>query len=179
MSLPTAASVSGDLRSSRKARQFAVAACMAMSLCAPGVQAAEDQARPDYGPDITLDTAKQLAAGAVGECRQQHWKVAVAIVNTHGSLVYYERMDNTQSASARIAVDKASAAAMYRRTTREFADTVNKSGPAVTTLPGVIASPGGLPVMRDGKVIGGIGVSGMTGDQDEQCAKAGLANLNP
>ena len=83
MSLSTAASVSGDLRSSRKARQFAVAACMAMSLCAPGVQAAEDQARPDYGPDITLDTAKQLAAGAVGECRQQHWKVAVAIVNTH------------------------------------------------------------------------------------------------
>ena len=84
-------------------------------------------------------------------------------------------MDNTQSASARIAVDKASAAAMYRRPTRAFADAIAKSGPAVMTLPGVIASPGGLPIMSDGKVIGGFGVSGVTGDQDEQCAKAGIS----
>ena len=137
-------------------------------------QAAE-QPRPDYGLDITLEAAKKLAAGTVAECRANQWNVAVAVVNTHGSLVYYERMDNTQSASAKIAVDKASAAAMYRRTTRAFADAIAKSGPAVMTLPGVIASPGGLPIMRDGMVIGGLGVSGMTGDQDEQCAKAGLA----
>ena len=138
-------------------------------------QAAE-QPRPDYGPDITIEAAKKFAAGAVAECQRNQWNVAVAVVNTHGSLVYYERMDNTQSASARIAVDKASASAMYRRTTREFADAINKSGPAVMTLPGVVASPGGLPIMRDGKVIGALGVSGMTGDQDEQCAKAGLAS---
>lgn len=137
---------------------------------------AAEQLRPDYGPDITIEAAKKIAAGAVAECRANKWNVAVAIVNTHGSLVYYERMDNTQSASARIAVDKASAAAMYRRTTREFAEAIAKNGPAVMTLPGVIASPGGLPVMSDGKVIGGLGVSGMTGDQDEQCAKAGLAS---
>lgn len=139
------------------------------------VQAAE-QLRPDYGPDITIEAAKKIAAGAVAECQANKWKVAVAIVNTHGSLVYYERMNNTQSASARIALDKASAAAMYRRTTREFAETIAKEGPAVMTLPGVIASPGGLPILSDGKVTGGIGVSGMTGDQDEQCAKAGLAS---
>ena len=136
---------------------------------------AADQPRPDYGPDITIEAAKRLAAGAVAECQANQWNVAVAIVNTHGSLVYYERMDNTQSASAKIAVDKASAAAMYRRPTRAFADAIAKSGPAVMTLPGVIASPGGLPIMSDGKVIGGLGVSGVTGDQDEQCAKAGLA----
>ena len=59
---------------------------------------------------------------------------------------------------------------------REFADAINKSGSAVMTLPGVVASPGGLPILRDGKVIGGLGVSGMTGDQDEQCAKTGLAS---
>lgn len=130
--------------------------------------------RLDYGPDITIEAAKKIAANAVTECQLNQWNVAVAIVNTHGSLVYYERMDNTQSASARVAVDKASAAAMYRRTTREFFDTIKKSGPAVMTLPGVIASPGGLPIVSDGKIIGGIGVSGVTGDQDEQCAKAGL-----
>lgn len=138
---------------------------------------AADQLRPNYGPDITIEAAKKLAVGAVIECRTNKWNVAVAIVNTHGSLVYYERMNNTQSASARIAVDKASAAAMYRRTTREFAEAIEKSGPAVMTLPGVVASPGGLPILSDGKVIGGIGVSGVTGDQDEQCAKAGLAGM--
>lgn len=148
---------------------------IAMTLSATTTVIAADQARPDYGPDITLEAAKKIAAGAVSECRANKWNVAVAIVNTHGSLVYYERMDNTQSASAKVSVEKASAAAMYRRTTREFADAITRHGPAVMTLPGVIASPGGLPVMSSGKVIGGIGVSGVTGDQDEQCAKAGLA----
>ena len=159
-----------------KLQYLALSAWLLISASVPAH--AVDQPRPDYGPDITIETAKQIAAGAVAECRNQQWKVAVAVVNTHGSLVYYERMDNTQSASAKIAVDKASAAAMYRRTTREFADAISKSGPAVMTLPGVIASPGGLPIMRAGRVIGGIGVSGMTGDQDEQCAKAGLAGAN-
>ena len=82
--------------------------------------------------------------------------------------------DNTQTASMDIAVGKAKAAATYRRPTRAFADVINKGGPATATLPGVFASPGGLPIMAEGKVIGGVGVSGVTGDQDEQCAKAGL-----
>jgi uncharacterized protein GlcG (DUF336 family) len=86
-------------------------------------------------------------------------------------------MDNTQSASLEIAIMKARVDAMYRRTTRVFADVVAKSGPAVMTLPGVVASPGGVPIFADGKVIGGVGVSGVTGDQDEQCAKAGLSGV--
>jgi glc operon protein GlcG len=135
------------------------------------------QPRPEYGTDITVEVAKKIAAATLSECQANKWNVAVAIVNTHGSLVYYERMNNTQSASARIAVDKASAAAMYRRTTRVFAETIAKTGPAVMTLPGVVASPGGMPIFSGGKVIGGVGVSGVTGDQDEQCAKAGLAGM--
>ena len=156
-------------------RRFALLVATLCSVATVSTWAAE-QLRPDYGPDITIEVAKKVAASAVAECQANKWNVAVAVVNTHGSLVYYERMNNTQSASARIAVDKASAAAMYRRTTREFAEAIAKNGPAVMTLPGVIASPGGLPIMSDGKVIGGLGVSGMTGDQDEQCAKAGLAS---
>ena len=66
------------------------------------------------------------------------------------------------------------AAATYRRTTRVFMEAINKGGPATITLPGVFASPGGVPIMTDGKVTGAVGVSGVTGDQDEQCAKAGL-----
>ena len=134
--------------------------------------------RPEYGPDITIEAAKKIAAGVIAECSSNKWNVAVAIVNTHGSLVYYERMNNTQSASARIAVDKAAVAAMYRRTTRVFADVIAKSGPAVMTLPGVVASPGGVPIFSGGRVIGGVGVSGVTGDQDEQCAKAGLGGMS-
>jgi glc operon protein GlcG len=138
---------------------------------------AAEPPRPDYGPDITVETAKKIAAATIAECQSNKWNVAVAVVNTHGSLVYYERMNNTQSASAKIAVDKASAAAMYRRPTRAFVDAIAKGGPSIMTLPGVVASPGGIPISSGGKVIGAVGVSGVTGDQDEQCAKAGLAGM--
>ena len=132
------------------------------------------QARPDYGPDINAAAAKKIAAGVLAECAQNKWNVAVAIVDNSGGLVYFERMLNTQSASLDIAIGKARNGATYRRSTRVWVDTIAKTGPAVMTLPGVIASPGGLPIMVDGKVIGGVGVSGVTGDQDEQCAMAGL-----
>ena len=130
--------------------------------------------RPDYGTAIEAAAAKKIAAGALAECQKNGWNVAVAVVDNHGFLVYFERMDNTQTASMDIAVGKARAAATYRRPTRVFMEVINKGGPATGTLPGVFASPGGLPIMTDGKVIGGVGVSGATGDQDEQCSKAGL-----
>jgi uncharacterized protein GlcG (DUF336 family) len=130
--------------------------------------------RPDYGPAVKIAGAKKIAAGIIAECQKNGWNVAVAVVDTHGFLVYFERMDNTQTASMDIAIGKARAAATYRRPTRVFADAINKGSPATATLPGVFASPGGVPIMVDGKVTGAVGVSGVTGDQDEQCAKAGL-----
>jgi glc operon protein GlcG len=136
------------------------------------VASAQDR-RPEYGPSVTLAQAKRIAAGVIAECTKNGWNVAVAIVDPHGFLVYFERMENTQYASMDIAIGKARAAATYRRATRVFAETINKGGPATATLPGVFASPGGVPIMADGKVIGATGVSGVTGDQDEQCSKAG------
>src|SRR3954453_8422493 len=130
--------------------------------------------RPDYGTAIEAAAAKKIAAGVLAECQKNGWNVAVAVVDNHGFLVYFERMDNTQTASMDIAVGKARAAATYRRPTRVFMEVINKGGPATGTLPGVFASPGGLPIMAEGKVIGGVGVSGGTGDQDEQSPKAGL-----
>lgn len=138
---------------------------------------AAGQARPDYGVAIEAPLAKKIAAAALAECAKNKWNIAVAVVDNHGGLVYFERMANTQSASFDIAIKKAKVGAMYRRSTRDFLDTINKTGPAVMTLPGVVASPGGNPIMVDGKVIGGIGASGVTGDQDEQCVKAGLAAM--
>jgi glc operon protein GlcG len=129
--------------------------------------------RPDYGPDVNTATAKKIAAGVIAECQKNGWNVSVAVVDNHGGLVYFERMENTQYASNDIAIGKARAAATYRRPTRAFADVINKGGPATATLPGVFASPGGVPIMVDGRVTGAVGVSGVTGDQDEQCARAG------
>ena len=130
-----------------------------------------------YGSDITVDVAKKVAAGTIAECAKNNWRVAVAIVDTQGTLVYFERIDDTQYASMDIAIKKANAAARFRRSTRAFVDVIAKAGPAVMTLPGMIASPGGLPIVSGGKIIGAVGVSGVTGDQDEQCAKAGISSL--
>jgi len=146
---------------------------LAASLAAFATFAAAQDQRPGYGPAVTLTQAKRIAAGVIAECTKNNWNVAVAIVDPHGTLVYYEKMEDTQYSSADIAIGKARAAATYRRPTRVFMDTINKGSPATATLPGVVASPGGVPLMVDGKVIGATGVSGVTGDQDEQCSKAG------
>lgn len=140
-----------------------------------GLAAAQD--RPPYGPAVNLATAKKIVAGAVAEAQKNQWRVAIAVVDNHGVLVYYEMLDDTQTASSQIAIDKAKAAAMYRRPTRAFVDAIAKTGPAIMTLPGVIASPGGVPIMVGGRVVGAVGVSGVTGDQDEQIANAGVAGM--
>jgi len=147
---------------------------LALALFAASASA---QQRPGYGTPVTIDQAKKIAAAVVAECQSNKWNVAVAIVDTHGSLVYFERIEDTQFASMDIAIMKAKAAATYRRPTRAFLDAINKTGPATMTLPGVVASPGGVPLFVGGKVIGAVGVSGVTGDQDEQCAKAGVAAM--
>jgi glc operon protein GlcG len=147
---------------------------VAAALAALTVGASAQDKRPDYGTAVNAAGAKKIAAGVVAECQKNGWNVAIAVVDNHGFLVYFERMDNTQTGSMDIAIGKAKSAATYRRPTRVFMEAINKGGPATATLPGVFASPGGLPIMVDGKVTGGVGVSGVTGDQDEQCAKAGL-----
>ena len=147
---------------------------LAAALAASATAASAQDKRPDYGPDVNAAGAKKIAAEVVAECQKNGWNVAVAVVDNHGFLVYFERMDNTQTASMDIAVGKARSAATYRRPTRAFVEAINKGGPATATLPGVVASPGGNPVFVDGKITGAVGVSGVTGDQDEQCAKAGI-----
>jgi len=152
-------------------RKLAVSLGVALAAFAATVPA-QDR-RPEYGPSVNTATAKKIAAGVIAECQKNSWNIAVAVVDTHGFLVYFERMENTQYASNDIAIGKARAAATYRRPTRVFMEVINKA-PATATLPGVFASPGGVPIMVDGKVTGAVGVSGVTGDQDEQCAKAAL-----
>jgi glc operon protein GlcG len=127
-----------------------------------------------YGSSVTLENAKKVAAPALAEAEKNHWNVAVAIVDTSGNLVYYEKMDNTQLGSATIAVDKARTAALFKRPTKAFQDAVETPGGArVVGMHNVIAVEGGIPLIAEGKIVGAIGVSGATSAQDAQCAKAG------
>ena len=132
-----------------------------------------------YGPPITLENAKKIAAPAIAEAAKNNWAVAVAIVDPSGNLVYYEKMDNTQLGSAHIAVEKAATAAKFKRPTQAFQDGLAKGGEnwRILTLSGVVAAEGGIPLLIDGKIVGAIGVSGMTSAQDNQCAKAGADSL--
>ena len=144
---------------------------LCITLFAAGAMAQE---RPPYGPAIGADLAKQIAAGAVAESKKNGWRMAIAIVDNHGLLVYYERMDDTQTASVQIALDKAKTAATFRRPSKAFEDGIAKGRVALLGLSGATPIEGGVPIMAGGKVIGGIGVSGANSDQDAQAAVAGI-----
>ena len=135
--------------------------------------AAAAQDRPPYGTPVTLEQAKKIAAGALAESQKNGWRMAIAIVDNHGLLKYYEMMDDTQTGSAQVAIDKAKTAAMLRRPTKALEDAITKGR---TVLMSIAPAPieGGLPIMVGGKVIGGIGVSGANSDQDAAAAMAGL-----
>jgi len=128
-----------------------------------------------YGFPIGLEAAKKAAGPALAEARRNNWAMAVAIVDPAGELVYFERMDHTQTGSVTVAVDKARSAARFKRPTKAFQDmlTAGAEGLRVMSLTGAIPVEGGLPIVMDGKIVGAIGVSGGTSPQDGQCAKAG------
>jgi len=130
-----------------------------------------------YGPPITADIAKKAAAAGLAEAKKNGWNEAVAIVDTAGDLVYFEKMDGTQGASIDIAIDKARASARFKRPTKALQDALaaGAEGWRFLTLRGVVAAEGGVPLVIDGKIVGAIGMSGGTGPQDAQCANAGVA----
>lgn len=130
-----------------------------------------------YGPPVGLEAAKKAAAAALAEAVKNHWNMAVAVVDPNGTLVYYEKMDNTQIGSADVSIDKARSAALYKRPTKAFQEALASGGAGVRvmSLRGAMPVEGGVPLIADGKVIGAIGVSGANSDQDGQCAVAGAA----
>jgi glc operon protein GlcG len=128
-----------------------------------------------YGPPVSVEMAKRVAAAALVEARKNAWFMAVAVVDPHGDLVYYEKMDNTQLGSAKVSVEKARSAALYKRPTKAFQDALAGGGAGlrVLGLEGAVPVEGGLPLIVDGKIIGAIGLSGDLSEHDAQCAKAG------
>jgi glc operon protein GlcG len=127
-----------------------------------------------YGASIGLERAKQVMAAAEAEAKRRNWKLVISVVDTNGELVHLSRMEGVQIGSLTVSQGKARTAARYRRETRLFYNAFETGHPYIATLdPTLVASPGGFPLVEGGKVIGAVGCSGGTGDQDAAVCKAG------
>ena len=132
-----------------------------------------------YGAPISLEQAKKVVAAAEAEARKNNWNVVIAVLDSGGHLVLLQRLDNTQFASVEVAQQKAYSAVAFRRPTKVFQDGVAAGGEGLRLLKLAGATPveGGLPLIAEGKMVGSIGVSGVTSQQDNQIAKAGADTL--
>lgn len=126
---------------------------------------------------LTLEIAKQVAAAASAEAAANKWTVVIAILDEGANLMYLERIDETQIASIQLAQDKARTAVGFKRPTKVFEDAVAGGRNAIISLPGAVLVEGGLPLILNGRVVGAIGISGVTSQQDGQVAKAGADAL--
>jgi glc operon protein GlcG len=129
-----------------------------------------------YGTPISLERAEAVIHAALSEATNRNWKMNLAVADSGGNLVAFERMDGAMLASIDIAIHKAKAAATFRRPTKVFEDGINLMHlNYLLAFDGVIASRGGIPLIAQGKIVGAIGVSGGTDSQDEVVSKAGAA----
>jgi glc operon protein GlcG len=124
-------------------------------------------------PVLTLDVAKKIATAAEVEAKKRGATVVIAVVDDGGYLLVLERLDDTQVASVDVGIAKARTAAIFRRPSKVFEDQVKNGRISALALPGAVALQGGVPIIIDGKVIGAVGVSGNSPQEDEEIAKAG------
>ena len=132
-----------------------------------------------YGTSVSNEQAKIAAAPAVAEARKHGWTMAIAVVDIGGALVYFEKMDDTQTGSVEVAIAKARSAALFKRPTKAFQEALaaGAEGLRVLALPNATPVEGGLPLVVEDCIVGAIGVSGGTSPQDAQCAQAGVDAL--
>ena len=159
-----------------KAEHFIVAAALLVGVAVPaGAQQPPPPPTTPYGPPIGLEAAKKAMAAAEGEAVKNNWPMAIVILDSTGHIVMLHRLDNTQYGSIRVAQDKAQTALDFRRPSKVFEDLVAQGGIGMRTLGLRGATPleGGVPIIADSKIIGAVGVSGATAQQDGQVAKIG------
>lgn len=132
-----------------------------------------------YGPSLSLDRAQSVIHAAVAEAKRRRWKMNVAVADSAGHLVAFQRMDGAMLASIQIAEHKARAAVTFRRPTKVFEDGIQLMHlNYLLAFDGMIASRGGIPLIERGAIIGAIGCSGGTDSQDEIVSNAGAATIN-
>lgn len=132
-----------------------------------------------YGAPINAENAKKAAAASLAEAKKNSWTMAVAITDGAGILVYFEKMDGTQTGSVDVAQGKARSAALFKRPSKAFQDVLAAGGDGmrILGLQGAVPIEGGLPLVMDGKIVGAIGLSGGSSAQDGVAAKAGADML--
>ena len=136
------------------------------------------QAPPPYGAPISLEQAKKVMAGAEAEAKKNNWPVVIVVLDAGGNLVMLQRLDNTQWGSVEIAKEKARSAVALRRPTKALQDLIAQGGANLRLLTiGYSVLEGGIPIVVDGKIIGSVGVSGVTSQQDAQIGQAGIDAL--
>jgi uncharacterized protein GlcG (DUF336 family) len=128
-------------------------------------------------PTLSLAEAQRMADAAEAKAKAENWNVVIAIVDDGGHLIVLRRMDGVQLGSIELAQTKAKTAVYYKRTSKTFEEQVAQGNNRPLTMPNVFASEGGIPILKDGIVVGAIGVSGVTSVQDGIIAAAGLAVL--
>ncbi len=145
-----------------------------LNLCAFGAAQAQS-----YGPNVNLEQAKAVLAAAEAEAIKQNWNMAIAVVDTAGNLVAFIKRDDTQTGSIEVAQAKAASAARFKRPTKAFQDTLAAGGVGLRllTLEGAVAVEGGIPLVVNGAIIGAVGASGATSEQDGVVATVGAAAL--
>jgi len=126
---------------------------------------------------ITLEAAKKMMAAGEAEALKNGWNVAIAIVDANGDLIMFQKIDDTQIGSVAVSQGKARAAALFKRPSRALEELIAGGKTAFIAVEGIIPLQGGVPIIADGKVIGAVGVSGVTSAQDEQVAFAAAAVL--
>ena len=167
----------------RKATILSLALGLALLVGVTTASAQQQPATPPpppapYGMPITNDQAKKVMMGAEAEAKKNNWPVAIVILDSGGQMVMMQRLDNTQWGSTDIAKEKARTAVALRRPTKALQDAIAQGGVNLRFLStGFSVLEGGIPIIADGKIIGSIGVSGVTSQQDAQTAQAGIDNL--
>jgi uncharacterized protein GlcG (DUF336 family) len=132
-----------------------------------------------YGEPIGLESARKISAAATAEARKNKWNMAIAIVDPAGDLVFFEKLDGTQAASTTIAIDKARSSARFKRPTKALQDALSAGGAGLRMLglEGAVPVEGGTPILMGGRIVGAIGVSGGTSEQDGQVAAAAAGSV--
>ena len=159
-----------------KPKHSIVAVALVVGAAVPAVaQQPPSPPTTPYGPPIGLEAAKKAMAAAEAEAVKNNWPMAIVILDSTGHIVMLHRLDNTQYGSIRVAEDKAHTALDFKRPSKVFEDLVAQGGIGMRTLGLRGATPleGGVPIIADGKIIGAVGVSGATAQQDGQVAKVG------
>lgn len=126
---------------------------------------------------ITLEAAKKMAAAGEAEARKNGWNVAIAVVDANGGLILFHKLDETQPGSIAVAQAKARTAALFKRPSKALEDAIAAGKQGFLSVEGIVPIQGGLPVVVDDKIIGAVGISGVTSPQDEQVALAALGGL--